>query len=718
MRQNIITIITPIKPGCESALRGYLRNEIEPNCPEGSMEVSCKKDMRFDELKNLHFADFVILGEDQEIDPCLVFEATVDGEIGDFLNAFIAVAGVGLDHIYRYCQGYPKTGHTLPHLVRRYLKDHDVGYNTFYSGHPGRTVAEILGENELRLEILKYVDKHRDQPGALAPSLRGIQRQIQRFVVRQEPEGTEPSESSNYRSPNEPTQPDGPDLRWAEEVVDVPFAVKYGRILIISLGLAALAVVAWILLSRSGVSTGGLIDCFRDAEVLRRSCPSTFDTISLPNLVGVVVTYPFHIIAWLSEALPRLRGWIPDPATFGFFINIVLLFLTWLVFRILHFLFSLWENSGTAGITWVLWGAVRIAIIAFQWLGLAILIGLAIIILPTLTAVVKGAETDVISYGLLTSLVVLGAAWLAVRYLKTLPRLAEEHPHATVVWRGLKKLVIDLLQVIMLVPIWFAVLVVVSWVPHFGGLLNFAASGAGWLLLMLACAFLVLVALFLIGLAWLLSIYAREIGLDRWYYVPAKNLTDYPVGSESFEREGRGINKVQNHLVSLSYIKPLRRLRLRIVLFLINLECRWWYNRGDLGGVPDIHFLRWIIIDKGRRLLFLDSYHGSWENYLSAFVDGFVVKGMNAIWSHTYVKSKIVPGNVGFPLTACLLWRGARDERPFKEIVRTSQQETLVWYSAYPSLSGINIITNSAIRDALFQDLDTAALDALAQRLR
>jgi hypothetical protein len=723
MGQNIITVITPIRPGYELALRRYLQNRIEPDYYEASKAVACKQDMPFDKLNNLHFASFVILGKDQDICPCLIFEATVDGDIGAFLEAFVAVAGAGLDGIYEHCVGYPETGHLLPHLVKRYLSDHDVGYNTFYSGHPGRTVAEILGENTLRSKILEFVKKHRDHPGALAPSLRGIQRQIQRHVVHQEPERTERLKSWIYGPPNKTEQPNMPELEWAEEAVAEPFAVKYGRILMICLGLMAVAIAAWILLMRSGVSTGGLICYIWYANSPTYNYTNAFDATSLSSLVGVIVTYPFHLFAWLPEIPAWAHGWISDTENRQIARCISILLVNWLIFRFLHLLFALWEHSGNAGITWVLWGAVRNAIAALQWLGLGILIGFAIIILPRLTAEV---QVTVVGHGLVpaltllfVSLAALGVVWLIIRYLKGWTQIADGHPHANIVWRGLRSFAIDVLQVLLLIPIWFSILIIVSWYSQLIVVIFLAAFGVGWLLLMAACAFLVLAALFLVALAWLISVFAREKLYDSSCFERAEVLTEDPVGSESFEREGHGINKVQNHLVSLSYIKPGRRLRLRVVLFMVNLQCRWWFNRGDLGGVGDIHFLRWIIIDKGRRLLFLDNYHGSWESYLSAFVDGPVVKGMNAIWSHTYVTSKKTGSKrVGFPLTACLFWKGARHERPFKEIVRTSQQKTLVWYSAYPSLSGTNIITNGAIRKGLFQNLDTAALDALAQRLR
>ena len=44
------------------------------------------------------------------------------------------------------------------------------------------------------------------------------------------------------------------------------------------------------------------------------------------------------------------------------------------------------------------------------------------------------------------------------------------------------------------------------------------------------------------------------------------------------------------------------------------------------------------MIDRGQRLLFLDNYSGAWDSYLNEFIDLQAVKGLNAIWSNTFLK--------------------------------------------------------------------------------
>ena len=166
-------------------------------------------------------------------------------------------------------------------------------------------------------------------------------------------------------------------------------------------------------------------------------------------------------------------------------------------------------------------------------------------------------------------------------------------------------------------------------------------------------------------------------------------------------------NIVQNHLASMCYVKPgrFRRFSIRLVLFLAKLVGRVSIN-GKLSGLNNLHFAHWVVIDDGRRLLFLTNYDGSWENYLDDFIDKASI-GLTAIWSNT----------LNFPKTKFLVFGGARDERKFKTIARQTQVVTNVWYSAYPNLTVPTIDNNSAIRDGLATPPSGAAVEAWLQRL-
>jgi hypothetical protein len=194
--------------------------------------------------------------------------------------------------------------------------------------------------------------------------------------------------------------------------------------------------------------------------------------------------------------------------------------------------------------------------------------------------------------------------------------------------------------------------------------------------------------------------------------------------SAVYAREEGGINTYQNHLVSLTYVKPgiVRYWFLRLTLFVVGLLSRFWFNIGELGGIPTILSARWVLFDGGKRLLFLDHYGGAWDSYLNEFIDMDAVLGLNAIWTNTFVKAggagtSLPQGEYAFPETEYYFWKGAQVERPFKAYVRQSQVETLVWYSAYPKPATVDINTNTNVRQSLFKTLTSCEIDSLFQKL-
>jgi len=154
----------------------------------------------------------------------------------------------------------------------------------------------------------------------------------------------------------------------------------------------------------------------------------------------------------------------------------------------------------------------------------------------------------------------------------------------------------------------------------------------------------------------------------------------------------------QNQMSSLTVVKQgaFRRLLLIAVLFAVDRLGRYVFIRGKLAGIPSIHYARWLTIDKGRRLLFLSNFDGSWENYIGDFIDK-AATGLTAIWSNAY----------GFPRTRWLTLGGARDEQRFKAYVRASQVPTQFWYSAYPKLTVVDIRRNARIRAGLLSKQTT-----------
>ncbi len=189
-------------------------------------------------------------------------------------------------------------------------------------------------------------------------------------------------------------------------------------------------------------------------------------------------------------------------------------------------------------------------------------------------------------------------------------------------------------------------------------------------------------------------------------------LTAYELWTGAIGRiQAREDVQVQNHMISVTQIKPgrFRHGLLRLVLFVINAAARVVANRGVLGGIGSIHFARWVITRDGQHLIFLSNYDGSWESYLGDFIDR-ASQGLTAVWSNT-------DNAVGFPRTRFLITEGARDEVRFKYFARLSMVPTNTWYSAYPSLTVVNILNNIEIHNGLFATLDRDGAQAWLRRL-
>ncbi len=191
-----------------------------------------------------------------------------------------------------------------------------------------------------------------------------------------------------------------------------------------------------------------------------------------------------------------------------------------------------------------------------------------------------------------------------------------------------------------------------------------------------------------------------------------------------------GRENIQNHFCSLTKVKPGRfRLRtLQLVLWLINLAGRLYWNRGKLGKIPTIHFARWVIIDRAGTpwLLFLTNYGDNWDSYLNDFIDR-ASNGVTAVWSNTDVVWRPAPaagggtpdwqGPMGFPRSKFLILEGSRNEQPFKNYARNSQSPTRAWYQAYPAMTVRNVNDNTAQREALFTPADRANLHEWLRRI-
>ena len=139
----------------------------------------------------------------------------------------------------------------------------------------------------------------------------------------------------------------------------------------------------------------------------------------------------------------------------------------------------------------------------------------------------------------------------------------------------------------------------------------------------------------------------------------------------------------QNQLTVLTVVRPGQADRVRAVMAAIDSYARRLAPDGSLIGISTIHFVRWILLDEGRRLMMVSDYDGSWEAYIDEFAE-MILSGLDAIWETSF----------GYPPD------GARDLPAFKQFLRNHQVPSEVFYSAYPDETVLNIIADRAFARA------------------
>lgn len=155
----------------------------------------------------------------------------------------------------------------------------------------------------------------------------------------------------------------------------------------------------------------------------------------------------------------------------------------------------------------------------------------------------------------------------------------------------------------------------------------------------------------------------------------------------------------QNQLTLVTVVKPGHVERVRAVLAAIDSFSRRLAPPGSLIGISTIHFVKWLVIDEGRRLLFVSDYDGSWDSYIDEFAE-MILSGLDAIWETAY----------GYPPD------GARDLPAFKRFLRSHQVPSEVFFSAYPDETVLNIANDDALVRACAHS-SAEPLRVLLQRL-
>jgi hypothetical protein len=153
--QEALTVIARIKPGQVQTVKGILgtiadhgdRWDIVP----------------FAKLTNVHFARFVVFDETSDLDgnpiPAqLALMTNIDAPLDRHLRDLATICGTGLDTVFEHCEGYPDAAGRTPAARLSFLRQHHTPARAFYVNRQGRSVQQILREEQLRRAINEHLD--------------------------------------------------------------------------------------------------------------------------------------------------------------------------------------------------------------------------------------------------------------------------------------------------------------------------------------------------------------------------------------------------------------------------------------------------------------------------------------------------------------------------------------------------------------------------------
>jgi hypothetical protein len=182
-RQLAVTIVADVKRARLAALKQTL--ESMGSDPANNAVIP------FAALPRTHSARLLVLdpAEDADgspIEPHLVYMADVDepadaeSPLERCLEELADVAGARLDRVFGACVGYPAPSRATPARRLGFLRAHAVGVAAAYVNTTGRSVRQILQEDQLRVALRSFVEQHGAELGGLEPA--EVRAEIRGFV--------------------------------------------------------------------------------------------------------------------------------------------------------------------------------------------------------------------------------------------------------------------------------------------------------------------------------------------------------------------------------------------------------------------------------------------------------------------------------------------------------------------------------------------------------
>jgi len=147
-----LTVLAPIREGCESSLARYLDGfQSGPASPLAG-------------VPGTHFARWAVIGDvvyeggsqkrDQLKVGRLLFTSNFDGSVERYLEALRTGLGEVADRIWGQCSGYPGSGDSS--AFAGYLRAHQVESSLFFAAYGERTVQEVTRSLATRRKVIEF----------------------------------------------------------------------------------------------------------------------------------------------------------------------------------------------------------------------------------------------------------------------------------------------------------------------------------------------------------------------------------------------------------------------------------------------------------------------------------------------------------------------------------------------------------------------------------
>ena len=341
--------------------------------------------------------------------------------------------------------------------------------------------------------------------------------------------------------------------RWAEQPAEVPWEVRF-RSLIATTATKVLIpligfIVGWLILASSGVRfydvrTG--FECLKlDQELgsVRAPCVGAEGVIAT---VAKWLSYPDFNLSFLPAGIPIL----------------LFMILAWYVLRGWEFLWKAWDDPRDYNFYK-----------RYAASGIFIFRSALLVLIIASIPLIAGMWPTSYSFVFFVSVSIVGLCiWFVLDIVTSMLEEKQKFEELKPSDKTVRSLWLDTLRfgrLISVLPLaLFIAYYVHNWITDIDPLVYYFLAIGLYVLVGVLAGYVLLLVAHVAYKAWLEP-------YDRKHFNSATELVNKPQDHLIYDQEGGGIHKYQNHLASLTYVKPYRRLILRASLSLIGLLARF-----------------------------------------------------------------------------------------------------------------------------------------------